>query len=234
MPFCAECGSNLGPNPGKFCAECGQLTGFETPSNPRPSSSSNSSVSSKSVLQPQNRTQNTSPTIQPNPKSNEYLPGTLGTGGNIDRNLTNAFGLEQNRPGLQPTMLSQTRNALTVGACRRCGRGIQGNNIRSLNALWHEDCFSCFVCGEVFAKTENKRILEKDGQPWCETCYDKKFGEICGGCGKIIPATASIVKALAQTWHPDCFRCTGCNKIFDSPGVYNKGGKPYCKACVSK
>lgn len=42
--------------------------------------------------------------------------------------------------------------------------------------------------------------IEKDGQPWCEPCYDKKFGEICGGCGKIIPATASIVKALAQTW----------------------------------
>lgn len=58
-------------------------------------------------------------------------------------------------------MLTQTREALTVGGCRRCGKGIQGNNISALNAKWHEECFSCFVCGEVFAQTGNKKVLGK-------------------------------------------------------------------------
>lgn len=30
-----------------------------------------------------------------------YLPGTMGQGGNINKNLSSAFGLEQNRPGMQ-------------------------------------------------------------------------------------------------------------------------------------
>jgi hypothetical protein len=168
MPFCAECGTNLGTNPGKFCPECGTATGAEPQqpkANPAPV------ISPQSVLQPQNRT--------PNPKSNEYLPGTMGQGGNINKNLSSAFGLEQNRRGMQPTMLTQTRDALTTGVCCRCKLGIQGAKIHALNKEWHEDCFACMGCGEAFSKTGNQRVLEKEGQPWCEPCYDRKFGEVC-------------------------------------------------------
>jgi len=236
MPFCAECGSNLGEHAGKFCPECGQLTGIE-PKVQKPVEEfkvPKQSVFQSPNRQPQPQQQQQQQQQQSNTKSNEYLPGSTGRGGNIDKNLSSAFGLEQNRPGFQPTMLTQTRDALTVGGCAKCGLGIQGNSIRALNAIWHEDCFTCESCGEIFNKTGNRRILEKDGRPWCEPCFDKKFGDTCGGCGKVIPSTGGTIKALSKTWHPECFRCTGCNKTFDSPGVYNKGGKPYCKDCVQK
>jgi hypothetical protein len=97
--------------------------------------------------------------------------------------------------------------------------------------VWHTGCFKCGgTCGELFAKTGNNRVLgtprqrscrasrgagdggltslrvaEKDGKPFCENCYDAKFGEQCAaGCGRGLGPQR--VKALGGLWHPDCFR----------------------------
>jgi len=106
-----------------------------------------------------------------------------------------------------------------------------GEKISAIGASWHSKCFKCRQCGEIFAQTNNQRVVEKEGFPYCEKCYDNQFGEKCGGCGRSV--SGSVIKALNKSWHPDCFKCTGCGTKFTSPGVYNKGGKPYCKSCGS-
>lgn len=47
---------------------------------------------------------------------------------------------------------------------------------------------------------------EKNGIPYCESCYDTKFGAQCAAnCGRGLGAQR--VKAVGGLWHPECFRC---------------------------
>lgn len=51
-------------------------------------------------------------------------------------------------------------------------------------------------------------------------------GLSCGGCnGSII---GRIVSAMAQRWHPNCFRCTICNELLEHVSSYEHDGRPYC------
>jgi hypothetical protein len=114
----------------------------------------------------------------------------------------------------------------------------------------------------AFVVENQTTLLEKDGRPYCENCYDAKFGEQCAaGCGRGLGPQR--VKALGSLWHPDCFRyspialagnpithaqsltcfvvwgartkrCTACKAKFEGSGVINRGGKPYCKTCSAK
>lgn len=43
-----------------------------------------------------------------------------------------------------------------------------------------------------------------------------------------------MVKALGGIYHPECFRCTGCNKQFSGSSIYSKNGLPYCGVCVKE
>jgi hypothetical protein len=57
----------------------------------------------------------------------------------------------------------------------------------------------------AFVVENQTTLLEKDGRPYCENCYDAKFGEQCAaGCGRGLGPQR--VKALGGLWHPDCFR----------------------------
>jgi hypothetical protein len=59
--------------------------------------------------------------------------------------------------------------------------------------------------GVAFIVEHQTTLLEKDGKPYCENCYDAKFGEQCAaGCGRGLGPQR--VKALGGLWHPDCFR----------------------------
>jgi len=204
MVFCSECGTNLAAT-AKFCGNCGKSQSSSVVSS-TPTSSGNKSI------------------------SDQYLPGSIGTTGNIDKGISEAMGLTESP---QKTLYTtETRGTSIRGKCHGCKMNIQGASIDALGFVWHNKCFQCSgTCGEIFSQTGNQRILEKDSQPYCEKCYAAKFSESCGACGK--PVTGTVVKAMSKSWHSDCFKCVSCqNKL--TTGVINKGGLPHCKACASK
>jgi hypothetical protein len=42
------------------------------------------------------------------------------------------------------------------------------------------------------------------------------------------------LQAIGNTYHPSCFRCTGCRKDFGDSSFYAKDNKPYCKPCYDE
>lgn len=51
----------------------------------------------------------------------------------------------------------------------------------------------------------------------------------CGACGQYI--VGSLVTALDQMWHPECFTCTNCDTILKPHKYVVENDKPYCKDC---
>lgn len=52
-------------------------------------------------------------------------------------------------------------------------------------------------------------LLERDGQLYCSTHFHQLFADNCAGCGFGI--LDSMLHAMDQLWHPECFRCTECD-----------------------
>jgi len=158
--------------------------------------------------------------------------GGLGKGADINSELARALGSEggTQREWSVPERIKQHQH---MGTCTACGKPIQSESIQAMGVLWHPACFKCGgTCGEQFAKTGNQRVLEKNGIPYCESCYDTKFGAQCAAnCGRGLGAQR--VKAVGGLWHPECFRCLSC-KVNLQGGFVNSGGKPCCKGCATK
>ena len=111
-----------------------------------------------------------------------------------------------------------------ISLCEKCNQPISGQSLRALNKKWHLDCFQCGQCSVNIAKAT---FMEKNGTPYCETCF-QNFAEKCKGCGLII--TDQVFSALNEKWHVSCFTCTECNQPFsDDKPVFEKNGKPYCE-----
>jgi len=58
-----------------------------------------------------------------------------------------------------------------------------------------------------------------------------KKEDLCYGCKKALKDEE--VKAMGQTWHPDCFVCTRCKGSLDD-GFIRKDDMPYCEDCIAK
>lgn len=57
----------------------------------------------------------------------------------------------------------------------------------------------------------------------------------CAACDKSAYANESV-KAIGQSWHKTCFKCTMCSKGMgaDAANACDNEGQPYCKACYGK
>ncbi|KAI2809505.1 hypothetical protein BLOT_000654 [Blomia tropicalis] len=51
----------------------------------------------------------------------------------------------------------------------------------------------------------------------------------CIACGQYI--VGSLVTALDQMWHPECFTCVNCDTILKAHNYATEDGKQYCKDC---
>jgi len=148
MPFCSNCGNNLGAN-GKFCSECGTAVSSAPPPSSTPSSSS---------------------------ISNKYLPGSLGSGGNIDQNLGLMLGHEK---GAQPIKYSVETRVVKQNrdACTSCGL-VTPNLFEDGGKPFCENCLKesgkadvCFGCGKAILNGAVKKVKDVKYHPECLKCH---------------------------------------------------------------
>src|SRR5690348_9807665 len=52
---------------------------------------------------------------------------------------------------------------------------------------------------------------------------------ICGGCKKDIHGT--MITAMNNTWHPECWKCSTCGVLFGENEFYEHNHRPYCTNC---
>ncbi|MGH0181293.1 UNVERIFIED_CONTAM: hypothetical protein FKN15_012408 [Acipenser sinensis] len=93
--------------------------------------------------------------------------------------------------------------------CAKCKKTIAGEIMHALKMTWHVQCFVCAACK---APIRNKAFYMEEGEPYCETDYDKMFGTKCSGCDFKIDAGDRFLEALGTSWHDTCFVCASCAK----------------------
>ncbi|KYR00971.1 LIM-type zinc finger-containing protein [Tieghemostelium lacteum] len=113
--------------------------------------------------------------------------------------------------------------------CARCNGVIEGNHFKALDRAWHIEHFTCLECHNPI-----QNFVARDNEAYCETCYDRKFIEHkqCAACSK--PIYGTVVSALGNTYHQDCFKCTSCQSSFPDNEFYQYESKPWCHPCIQK
>eukprot|EP01133_Synstelium_polycarpum_P006729 gene6729-7822_t len=113
--------------------------------------------------------------------------------------------------------------------CHRCKQSIEGSHYKAMDRAWHIEHFTCNDCN----KSIQSFVVHND-QPYCETCYDRSFVDhkICNMCNQAIFGT--VVSALGNSFHTECFKCNSCGTSFPDNEFYQLDGKPWCQPCVSK
>ncbi|RIB19744.1 hypothetical protein C2G38_1964797 [Gigaspora rosea] len=107
--------------------------------------------------------------------------------------------------------------------CGHCGNTIEGPFITALGKSWHQGHFFCRECGDPF---EAGGFMVKDGFPYCEKDWIRKFAPKCKGCQE--PIRGEFTNALDGMWHRECFVCKVCKTPFNSSYYYIHEGNPYC------
>uniref|UniRef100_A0A7N6B815 LIM zinc-binding domain-containing protein n=1 Tax=Anabas testudineus TaxID=64144 RepID=A0A7N6B815_ANATE len=91
---------------------------------------------------------------------------------------------------------------------------------------WHENCFTCNRCQQPIG---TRSFVQKDGNNYCLSCYEKQFALQCVHCKK--PITTGGVNYRDQPWHKECFVCIGCKQQLAGQRFTSRDDFAYCLDC---
>ncbi|XP_051156751.1 PDZ and LIM domain protein Zasp isoform X9 [Leptopilina boulardi] len=113
-----------------------------------------------------------------------------------------------------------------VPQCARCNNYVRGPFITALGQIW---CPEHFVCGNVQCNRGLQDIgfVEEKGQLYCEYCFEKYIAPPCDKCGGKIKG--DCLNAVGKHFHPECFNCSHCGKLFGNSPFFLEEGLPYCE-----
>jgi len=126
--------------------------------------------------------------------------------------------------------MSNVRNADDTTAppkCQACSSLIErGPFITALGKTW---CPNHFVCSMDSCRQSLQDVgfVEEKSQLYCEECYGRYLAPDCEKCRRKI--IGNCLKAMGKNFHPECFACAYCGKIFANSPFYLEDGLPYCE-----
>jgi len=109
--------------------------------------------------------------------------------------------------------------------CTACGLPITSQVINAIGSNWHPNCFVCTNCLGGF---KDGSYFERDGRPFCSTCFNEVFAPRCKSCSKTI--SGNCINAMGSQWHPEHFVCQYCRRPFQGGLFFEVSGLPYCEA----
>eukprot|EP00405_Crypthecodinium_cohnii_P008721 CAMPEP_0206431958 /NCGR_PEP_ID=MMETSP0324_2-20121206/7647_1 /ASSEMBLY_ACC=CAM_ASM_000836 /TAXON_ID=2866 /ORGANISM="Crypthecodinium cohnii, Strain Seligo" /LENGTH=433 /DNA_ID=CAMNT_0053897931 /DNA_START=37 /DNA_END=1338 /DNA_ORIENTATION=+ len=135
---------------------------------------------------------------------------------------------------------------LDTKLCEGCNRPLGVGVATVLNGKsYHPECLTCAACTKVltgkFRPYEDKLFclgcgenpeaaLLKAGKKAPARALDRA-GDVCAGCLQTIVGT--VTSANGSTFHPECFKCTGCATILGDKFFGSSMGV-LCEACAKK
>ena len=152
---------------------------------------------------------------------------------NCGGDLEKSFVVEKEQPYCKAECLksatgnqniSTEKSEFKDAKCGGCGKEISESKVVALGKDWHESCFVCTDCRDPF----KSKFSEKDGKPYCEKCYLKKFHDKCHTCGEFL--VGKFFKVGEYYFHNDCFKCGKCSKVLGG-SYYESDGKFLCDEC---
>ncbi|ALC41745.1 Zasp52 [Drosophila busckii] len=112
--------------------------------------------------------------------------------------------------------------------CCQCSKEItSGPFITALGRIWCPDHFIC-VNGNCRRPLQDIGFVEEKGDLYCEYCFEKFLAPTCSKCaGKI---KGDCLNAIGKHFHPECFTCGQCGKVFGNTPFFLEDGNAYCEA----
>ncbi|XP_011193382.1 PDZ and LIM domain protein Zasp isoform X8 [Zeugodacus cucurbitae] len=114
-----------------------------------------------------------------------------------------------------------------VPLCSSCNIQIRGPFITALGRIW---CPEHFICVNVNCRRPLQDIgfVEEKGDLYCEYCFEKYLAPTCCKCG--IKIKGDCLNAIGKQFHPECFTCGHCGKLFGNTPFFLEDGNAYCEA----
>ncbi|XP_025201610.1 PDZ and LIM domain protein Zasp isoform X3 [Melanaphis sacchari] len=157
---------------------------------------------------------------------NSQLKKTISSGGQSTGRTGASAGLTAPRRGrgvLNPQNLTP---GARVPLCGQCNLYIRGPFITALGKIW---CPEHFVCTNEKCKRPLQDIgfVEEDNGLYCEYCFEQYLAPMCSKCSKKIKG--DCLNAIGKQFHPECFNCTYCGKLFGNSPFFLEDSLPYCE-----
>ncbi|XP_026486027.1 PDZ and LIM domain protein Zasp isoform X6 [Vanessa tameamea] len=112
--------------------------------------------------------------------------------------------------------------------CHKCDKAItRGPFITALGRIW---CPEHFICVNATCRRQLQDIgfVEENGQLYCEYCFEQYIAPACDKCHAKIKG--DCLNAIGKHFHPECFSCVYCQKLFGNNPFFLEDGLPYCEA----
>lgn len=113
--------------------------------------------------------------------------------------------------------------------CSHCDEGFEEKEkiVNTNGEMLHQHCYVCAQCFKPFDK--NEIYYEFAGRKYCEHDFQVLFAPCCGKCRQFI--IGRVIKALNNSWHPNCFNCQLCERPLADQGFIKNQGRALCHDC---
>ncbi|XP_012149253.1 PDZ and LIM domain protein 5 isoform X3 [Megachile rotundata] len=120
-----------------------------------------------------------------------------------------------------------TGPGLRLPLCAHCNSYVRGPFITALGQIWCPDHFVC-VNTQCRRPLQDIGFVEEKGQLYCEYCFERFIAPSCNKCNNKIKG--DCLNAIGKHFHPECFKCSYCGKLFGNSPFFLEEGLPYCEA----
>lgn len=113
-----------------------------------------------------------------------------------------------------------------IPLCAHCSSQIRGPFITALGKNWCPDHFVC-VNAQCRRPLADIGFVEEKGELYCEYCFEKYLAPTCDKCSTKVKG--DCLNAIGKHFHPECFLCAYCGKLFGNNPFFLEDGLPYCE-----
>jgi hypothetical protein len=115
--------------------------------------------------------------------------------------------------------------------CEKCFKAILDDGCTIVDGKkYHKNCLQCFLCNKVIME---KEFPAENGNIYCFKCFEEFIAPKCNQCSKTI-ITGRSIHYQGNKYHPECFRCSKCNKIMTEDRFHSHNMKPCCNQCYNE
>ncbi|XP_018349486.1 PREDICTED: PDZ and LIM domain protein Zasp isoform X4 [Trachymyrmex septentrionalis] len=200
----------------------GSSAGFSSNLSPPPTLNSGSNT----LPRPQSQTVTGRYSTLPKPKSSPFRGtgiGGLGSAGSKTGSFAGSSAPKRGRGILNQAVGAGSR----IPLCAHCNSYVRGPFITALGQIWCPDHFVC-VNAQCRRPLQDIGFVEEKGQLYCEYCFEKFIAPTCNKCNTKIKG--DCLNAIGKHFHPECFNCAYCGKLFGNNPFFLEEGLPYCEA----
>ncbi|XP_019885980.1 PDZ and LIM domain protein Zasp isoform X6 [Ooceraea biroi] len=218
QPFSPTPTSNnlIGPKP------FGGSSGFSSNLQSSPTLNSGSST----LPRPQSQSVTGRYSTLPKPKSSPFRGtgiGGLSSPGSKSGSFAGSSAPKRGRGILNQAVGAGSR----IPLCAHCNSYVRGPFITALGQIWCPDHFVC-VNAQCRRPLQDIGFVEEKGQLYCEYCFERFIAPTCNKCNNKIKG--DCLNAIGKHFHPECFNCAYCGKLFGNSPFFLEEGLPYCEA----